>query len=159
MYLDKNKEEIAKCRHHHDFKAIVLTALEQNLFVYVNLYSPCYVNVISFPEFVLRLLNIEWWSFGKVDELSPVNLFDYHVLLEYVEPFQVSRYSTKFDNMLSFVTSFFNEPRNNLLLARFLLERINGLPSRFANMEKLTYFVADVQHYVTIYKYVYLFVF
>ena len=155
MYLDENKEEISKCRHHHDFKATVLTALERNLFAFINLFSPCYVNVITLPQFVLRLLNIQWWSFGKERELAPVHLFDYHVLLEYVEPFVVSRYSKAYDNMLSFLTSFFSEPRNNLLLARFILERVNGLPSNIVNKNKLTYFIAEIQHYVAIYKYVF----
>ena len=145
-----------KCSGSNEFKHVVVTSLEKNLFVYCNLFGPCYINVISFVEYVLRILNIIWWNFGTVDDCVSY-LYEYHVILEYVRPFTASINSQKYNNMLSFLTSFFDNYTNNYILANIILQRVNRLSTEFRKSQQFLYIIEEIKKYLFVMRYDYIF--
>lgn len=149
---------MTKCKGSNEFKHVVVTSLEKNLFVYCNLFGPCYINVISFVEYVLRILNIIWWNFGNINDC--VNyLYEYHVILEYVRPYKAAVNSRKYNNMLSFLTSFFNNYTYNYILANVILERVNRLPTDFRKSREFEYVIQEIKKYLLVMRYVHYFCF
>ena len=156
--MEINDECIKKCDE-FQFKHVVMSSLDKNLFSYCNVYAPCHVIVISIAEFVLRLVNIVWFHYGLPGERRPEYLSDHHVILEYVKGFNVSANSVQYNNMISFLSSIFDNAHNNLLLGEFLLQRVNGVPSNVSNMKSLLYIIAEIREYVRVVKNVLFFFF
>ena len=156
MFLNENKDVINQCSSVNQFKHVVINSLEQNLFVYLNSFGPCYINKISLVQYVLRILNVIWWSFGNSDDRVDY-LYDYHVILEYVIPFKVSINSPKYNNMLSFLTSFFNNYANNYILGNIILQRVIGLSENFRKSKQFNCLIGEIQKYLRIMRYIFMF--
>ena len=156
MFLNENKDVINQCSNVNQFKHVVVKSLEQNLFVYLNSFGPYFINKISFVEYILRILNIIWWSFGNSDDRVDY-LYDYHVILEYVMPFKVSINSPKYNNMLSFLTSFFNNYANNYILGNIILQRVVGLSEAFHKSKQFNCLIGEIQKYLRIMRYIFMF--
>ena len=145
-----NSDVIRNCNGVNEFKHVVFTALEKNLFVYHNLFSPLHINFISLVQYILRILNIIWWEFDTVRGSEPDYLDDYHVLLEYVKPFKYKIHSKQYNNMLSFMTSLFNNAKNNFILGNIILNRAQGMPLKFRGVIKFNTIIDEIKKYISV---------